>query len=193
MRIIGGEWRGRRISPPKGTATRPTTDRVREAVFSAIASRIGDDMGGGSVLDAFAGSGALGLEALSRGATSATFVEAHRPTTAVIQSNIESLGATHRARVVASDLFTVVARAIPGAPFALILLDPPYKLDAARVSDALATLAQGGGIEDGALVSWEHASEDEVVWPEGFEPVASKRYGTTAVDMAVYEREPKEQ
>ncbi len=189
MRIVGGEWRGRRISPPKGTTTRPTTDRVRESLFSALAARLGDDLGGGAVLDAFAGSGALGLEALSRGASSATFVESDRAAATALKANIAALGAEKHSRVLVSDLFGVVGRGVVGQPFSLILLDPPYKLDAARVSDALASLARSGGLVHGAVLSWEHDTRTGVVWPEGFAAIATKRYGTTAIDLAVYERE----
>lgn len=187
MRIVGGEWRGRTIKPPKGDKTRPTTDRVREALFSAIASRLGSDLGGGRVLDAFAGSGALGLEALSRGAASATLVEQHRSAYVALVGNVDSLGASDRASAVQGDVFSLAARGI-GGPFALILLDPPYTLDPARIQSLLQTLADAGAVAEGALVTWEHAAGSQPAWPDGYEFEARKRYGSTEIDFATFER-----
>lgn len=186
MRIISGSMRGRRISAPAGTATRPTTDRVRESLFSSLSSIAGPDLGGGPVLDPFAGSGALGFEALSRGAGPVTFIEQNRKAQTVIRSNIETLGCSARACLRLGDAFTLAKRGLTGGPFALILLDPPYTLDAAEVGGILRRLAEGGAVALGAVVSWEHAVDVEPVWPEGFSVVNRKRYGTTAVDIAVY-------
>jgi 16S rRNA (guanine966-N2)-methyltransferase len=121
MRIIAGEWRGRVIEAPPGMATRPTADRVRETLFSMLASRLGsfEDL---RVADLFAGSGALGFEALSRGAASATFVESDARAAAIIRRNAEKLGASDRAQVLGNS-----ALALPRAkPFDLIFADPPY-------------------------------------------------------------------
>src|SRR5881227_887536 len=121
MRIIAGKWRGRPLDAPPGRATRPTADRVRETLFSMLASRLGsfDDL---RVADLFAGSGALGLEALSRGAESATFVENDSKAAAIIKRNADRLGAAERTRVLGSS-----ALALPRSErFHLILADPPY-------------------------------------------------------------------
>jgi 16S rRNA (guanine966-N2)-methyltransferase len=121
VRIIAGEWRGRTIEAPPGQATRPTADRVRETLFSMLASRLGsfEDL---RVADLFAGSGALGLEALSRGAASATFVETDSAAAAAIRRNAEKLGASGRVRVIAGS-----ALALPRSePFDLMFADPPY-------------------------------------------------------------------
>jgi 16S rRNA (guanine966-N2)-methyltransferase len=121
MRIIAGEWRGRTIEAPPGASTRPTADRVRETLFSMLASRLGsfEEL---RVADLFAGSGALGLEALSRGAASATFVESDGAAVAAIRRNAAKLGAADRAQVIASS-----ALALPRLePFDLIFADPPY-------------------------------------------------------------------
>ena len=121
MRIIAGEWRGRAIEAPPGMATRPTADRVRETLFSMLASRIGsfEDL---RVADLYAGSGALGLEALSRGAASATFVESDAKAVAVIKRNAEKLGASDRVQLIPGS-----ALSLPGSePFDLIFADPPY-------------------------------------------------------------------
>jgi 16S rRNA (guanine966-N2)-methyltransferase len=121
MRIIAGEWRGRTIEAPSGLGTRPTGDRARETLFSMLASRIGsfEDL---RVADLFAGSGALGLEALSRGAAGATFVESDSKAAAAIKRNADKLGAGERVRVISSS-----ALALPRSePFDLIFADPPY-------------------------------------------------------------------
>jgi 16S rRNA (guanine966-N2)-methyltransferase len=121
MRIIAGEWRGRTIDAPPGQATRPTADRVRETLFSMLTSRLGsfDDL---RVADLFAGSGALGLEALSRGAATATFVESDAQAATTIRRNADRLGASERARVIGGS-----ALALPKSePFDLIFADPPY-------------------------------------------------------------------
>lgn len=186
MRIVGGTLGGRRIAPPHGDVTRPTTDRVREALMSALAARMGADLGGEAVLDAFAGSGALGLEALSRGAGPVTFVEHHRRALDALGRNVESLGVRSQVAVVRGDVFSLANAGALTGPFSLILLDPPYTLDAARIRGLLTTLAADGAVAPGAVVTWEHASDDEVAFPEGFESVTRKRYGTTAIDIAVF-------
>ena len=122
MRIIAGEWRGRPIESPPGSATRPTADRVRETLFSMLASRLGS-FEGLRVADLFAGSGALGLEALSRGAASVTFVERDAPAVAAIRRNVEKLGASDRVSIIAGSALSLTR----GEPFDLILADPPYE------------------------------------------------------------------
>lgn len=186
MRIVGGVWRGRTIAAPAGSSTRPTTDRVREALFSAIAARLGNDMGGAHVLDAFAGSGALGLEALSRGAETAVFFENDRCALEALRANVAALDATSRSNVVAGDVFTQ-ARRRARCPYALILLDPPYTLDQSCVAELLDELASVGAVETGALVTWEHATATEVAWPRGYRNEVRKSYGSTTVDFGVYE------
>jgi 16S rRNA (guanine966-N2)-methyltransferase len=187
MRIVGGQWRGRPLKAPAGSRTRPTTDRVREALFSALAARLGTDLSEAVVLDAFAGSGALGLEALSRGARSAVFVEDDRRALAALRANVGALGATDRCRVLSANLFTLAERGFHER-FSLILLDPPYTLDAARVSTVLARLARAGSVVPGAVVSWEHRDDADAVWPDGYEPDARKRYGSIEIEIAVFGR-----
>jgi 16S rRNA (guanine966-N2)-methyltransferase len=121
MRIIAGRWRGRKIKAPGGTAVRPTTDRVREAWMSALGARVLD----AKVLDVFAGSGALGLEALSRGAKSAVFVENARPSLQLLNENIAALGAAEASRVVKGDAISFLEGLDAGA-FDVVLADPPY-------------------------------------------------------------------
>jgi 16S rRNA (guanine966-N2)-methyltransferase len=189
MRIVAGQYRGRRLAAPKGDGTRPTTDRVREALFSSLTSLAGPALGGGSALDAFAGSGALGFEALSRGLRHVTFIERDRAALSVLKANAATLGAESDVNVVAGDSQLLAARgSIPGGPFSLLLLDPPYRLDAGEVGRFVAALVARDLLEDGALVVYEHASGSDMSWPAGIIPVASKRYGSTAVEVAEYER-----
>lgn len=185
MRIIGGRFAGRRIAAPAGSSTRPTTDRVRESLMSAIISRMGDDMESAVVLDPFAGSGALGLEALSRGAARATFVERDRKSFSVLRDNVRTLGVTEAARLVLGDASSLLNGIVTSGPYSLILLDPPYTLDPTVVDRLLCGLLAAGAIDPDALITWEHSSSVGVTWPSGFEPVASKRYGSTSIDFAV--------
>ncbi len=143
MRIIAGQWRGRTLVAPAGIATRPTADRVRETLFSMLSSRIGsfDDL---AVADLFAGSGALGFEALSRGAASCRFIDSDRAAIAAIRTNVGKLGAEARCEVIPSS----ATRLAPGTAFDLVLADPPYapgsgKAAVSAVADAEA-LAPGG-------------------------------------------------
>ncbi|NTW27912.1 MAG: 16S rRNA (guanine(966)-N(2))-methyltransferase RsmD [Coriobacteriia bacterium] len=190
MRIISGSLRGRHLEAPRGQdTTRPTSDRVREAVFSALTSRLGPGLAGGAVLDAFAGSGALGLEALSRGCASATFVELDSAAVMTVRSNVTVLGVGTRACIVAGDAIGLATRnAIPGGPFTLLLLDPPYRLGQEVVAGLLSALAMHGRIQDGAVVVFEHAVGIEPLWAQDFQLEWRKRYGTTEVDIAVYEK-----
>jgi len=189
MRIVAGQYRGRRLAAPKGDDTRPTTDRVREALFSSLTSYAGLGFGGGSALDAFAGSGALGFEALSRGVERVTFLEREKPALSVLKANAETLGATRSVSIVSGDTSYLVQRgAIPGGPFALLLLDPPYRLDAGEVGQLVAALVARDLLEEDALIVYEHSSSSEAVWPAGVTALASKRYGSTTVDIARYER-----
>jgi 16S rRNA (guanine966-N2)-methyltransferase len=157
MRIIAGEWRGRVIEAPPGSATRPTADRVREALFSMLASRLGslEDL---RVADLFAGSGALGLEALSRGAASATFVESAPQALAALRRNVEKLGASARVRVIAGS-----ALALPQSDaFHLILADPPYARGSG--SAAVESVSKAGWLAPGGWLSVE-TSRGELVEP----------------------------
>lgn len=190
MRIVAGEWRGRRLATPHGRSTRPTSDRVREAVFDALCARLGPDFGGLAVLDAFAGTGALGLEALSRGADRAVFVERDPLARRSLAANVEALGAGDSSTIVVGDAFSLAERdGLPEAPFALLLLDPPYRIEPAQVGGLLQTLAGSGALTDGALVVYEHDGRAEPVWPEGFSQVWDRGYGSTRVGISIYRRE----
>ena len=126
MRIVGGSLGGRVLRAPRGAATRPTSEKVREAVFAILGSVEGD-----RVLDLFAGSGALGIEALSRGAAHATFVDAGRPAVAAIRDNLRELGLEARATVIPGDAVVTAARHLGAAPWRVVFVDPPYRSDLA--------------------------------------------------------------
>lgn len=173
MRIIGGTYRGHRLRAPKG-ATRPTTDRTREAIFNLVQHRLA--LAGADVLDLFAGSGALGLEALSRGAASATFVEQRGAALGTIRQNAAALGVADRCTVLRADALRFL-EGTPDAAYALIFADPPYALDAlARLPDlALAHLAPDGlfVLEHGP----DHAFDDHPALE------TSRAYGQTVVSL----------
>jgi 16S rRNA (guanine966-N2)-methyltransferase len=189
MRIVAGEFRGRKLAAPKGEETRPTTDRVREALFSSLVAHSAPNLGGGSALDAFAGSGALGFEALSRGLTHVTFIERDRAALSVLRANAECLGVGRSVSIVSGDAQLLAVRgAIPGSPFALLLLDPPYRLDAGEVGEFVRSLVARDLLEDGALIVYEHARGAVARWSGDVSLIATKRYGSTEVDIAVYER-----
>ncbi|MDF1542527.1 MAG: 16S rRNA (guanine(966)-N(2))-methyltransferase RsmD [Anaerosomatales bacterium] len=184
MRIVAGTYRGRRIHAPSGTVTRPTSDRVREALFSRIEATAGPFDGEWSALDLFAGSGALGIEALSRGAGHVTFVERDRSALRVLRSNLESLHLTGRSTVLSGDSFRLVSHAgLSGAPFSLLFLDPPYRIDESEVRKAIDRLVSLETLLLDALVVWEHSSSAHALWPEGFDDLGSRRYGDTAVTL----------
>ena len=178
-RIIGGAAGGRRLNVPRGAATRPTSDRVREALFSAVESWCGS-LHGLRVLDLYAGSGAVGLEAWSRGAGVVTLVEQDRRTAALISDNARTIGYA-KAEVVAGSVATTLRRT-PSAPYDVVFLDPPYPLDDGAVAADLAALAGAGWLVPGALVIVERSSRSpEPAWPEGFADTRDKRYGETTL------------
>ncbi|MFO7771728.1 MAG: 16S rRNA (guanine(966)-N(2))-methyltransferase RsmD [Roseovarius gahaiensis] len=179
MRIIGGDCRGRRLaSVGKGDAAahlRPTADRVRESLFNMLAGGFGDPCRGAVVLDIFAGTGALGLEALSRGAQSATFVENGRVALRLLRENIAICRAEACARVVQRDARKLGA--CPGDAATLVFLDPPYGKQMGE--SALTAALSGGWIAKGALIVWEESAE--VTVPEGLSLLDSRRYGDTTI------------
>jgi len=179
-RIVAGVAGGRRLAvPPRGT--RPTTDRVREALFNVLAVR--RDFDGLRVLDLYAGSGALGLEALSRGAASVTFIDSDRRAAEVIGRNIDVVGlpgATVRRAAVA----TVLAARAP-EPVDLVLADPPYEVAAGEVDQVLADLGHNGWVDAGSVVVVERPySSPALTWPQGWTVWPPRRYGDTRLDGA---------
>lgn len=178
-RIIGGTAGGRRLSTPRGAQTRPTSDRVREALFSAIESWCGS-LSGLRFLDLYAGSGAVGLEAWSRGAGVVTLIESDRRTAGLISDNARTLG-FHKANVIAAAVGSALATP-PAAPYDIVFLDPPYPLDDHSVAADLAALAKNDWLVPGALVVVERSSRSpEPMWPSGFAETRSRKYGETTV------------
>ena len=170
MRIIAGEWRGRKLAAPKGEGTRPTADRARETLFAMLTSRLGD-FEGLQVADLFAGSGALGLEALSRGAAHCLFVEQDRAAVDVIRANIAALGAQAKTRVEAGSVMQLRAAT---RPLDLILADPPYKSGAGDV--ALDRLLRLGWIGPETWIALETAFNEDVA-VKGLALEAERRVG----------------
>ena len=170
MRVVAGQLRGRRLSAPPGRTTRPTADRVREALFSILG-----DMDGLRVLDLFAGSGALGIEALSRGASEAVFVDISRRATVTVEANLESLGLA--AEVHQRDAMAFLGRAAGSVPFDLVFLDPPYDW-ASRLAGPLAERLPAILTEDARIVT-ESDKRSPLLMP--FSLVRERTYGDTRI------------
>jgi len=177
-RIIAGDLGGRRIQVPS-SGTRPTTDRVREALFSRLESQ--NALYGARVIDLFAGSGALGFEALSRGAASATLVESAAPAARVIQANIRELGLGARARAVKERAAPFLRRT--QETFTLALLDPPYDIPAADLAEVLEALAPRLAPGAAVVVEWTRRAP-QPQWPATIAHTASKDYGETVLHYA---------
>jgi 16S rRNA (guanine966-N2)-methyltransferase len=178
-RIIGGTAGGQRISVPRGVNTRPTSDRVREALFSAVEAWCGS-LSGLRFLDLYAGSGAVGLEAWSRGAGVVTLVEWDRRTAGMIATNARNLGFS-RADIVTDSVAGTLART-PAAPYDVAFLDPPYVLSDEEVAADLAALDAQDWLVPGAMVVVERGSRSaEPTWPEAFGRTRQKKYGETVL------------
>lgn len=188
MRIIGGQFGSRIIATPPGQATRPTKDRVREGLFSRL-----DAYGAlkrARVLDAFAGSGALGIEAVSRGASHVTFIESDARAIRVLKSNLEAFGIEDIATVHKGDAFSRdIFSKLNVASYSLLLLDPPYRIDKSKVKRFIENLDDTGRLLDDAFVAWEHNSSSKTDWPSRFISLGSRSYGTSVIDIAVYRKE----
>ena len=185
MRIVGGKWRGLSVEAPEGRGTtRPTTDRNRERFASMILSAAG--------LDLFAGSGAMGFELVSRGAARAVFVDLDRRAVARIRRTAErSLHAdASEWRALAGDACALAEQGrIPGGPFGVVFLDPPYAVEASRVASLVAALADRGQLEQGAVVVYEHASGSAGIDGAGLPLSKSKSQGATTVDLMIADPE----
>ena len=174
MRIVAGSWRGRKLEAPAGEATRPTSDRAREALFSMLQSRLGsfDEL---AVADLFAGTGALGLEALSRGAARCTFYETDRDALAALKRNAATLGAGDRADIRPQD-----AARVTGGPWHLVMLDPPY--GSGKAVTALNQLVTSNALAPGALVSIETARAESIS-VLGLEVEVERIYGKAKITL----------
>lgn len=191
MRIIAGKWRGRKIDAPKGEGTRPTIDRVRESLMSVLSSAR-DGLEGAIVLDAFAGSGALGLECVSRGAATAHLFDCDRGAQRTIEANLRALSCDAREAVLRRT--DVLAHPPVGArpAYDLVLLDPPYATEPAKVFAMLDALGSSDALAPGAIVSYEHDAKTDVSAAAAasalpWRAVTSKKYGKVLIDLFAFE------
>lgn len=175
-RIVAGRARGRRLQVPPGTGTRPTSDRVREALFSSLDATLGNFQGI-RVLDLYAGSGGLGLEALSRGAAHVLLVESNAAAVRAIQANVTQVGLPG-AEILRLPVERALASA-PDVPYHLVLADPPYALDARRLTGVLQALARGWLAAAARVVVERDVRGEPLIWPEGLVAERQRRYGET--------------
>jgi 16S rRNA (guanine966-N2)-methyltransferase len=185
MRVVAGRLRSRPIAAPTSSAIRPTADRLREALFNILVHGCGDPVTGARVLDLFAGTGALGIEAISRGAGFALFVDDGAEARALLRQNVEALGLGGVTRIFRRDA-TRLGPCYPLEPFSLVLLDPPYGKGLAE--QALASARDGGWLSDGALVVVEEAASSKFAAPEGFEELEHRVYDDT--EFVILRRRP---
>ena len=178
MRIVGGEFRGRPLATPRDQSIRPTTDRTREAVFNVLAHRFPEKLQGVRVLDLFAGTGALGLEALSRGAAHCLFIEESAEGRGLIRTNVETFGLQGRTKIFRRDA-TGLGDAGTIAPFGLVFADPPYGKGLGEV--ALRSALRGGWLLPGALCVVEETASAFFSPGEGFSVVEERNYGDTVI------------
>ncbi|MDG9719362.1 16S rRNA (guanine(966)-N(2))-methyltransferase RsmD [Streptomyces sp. DH24] len=176
-RVIAGRAGGRRLAVPPGTGTRPTSDRAREGLFSTWQSLLGGPLDGERVLDLYAGSGAVGLEALSRGAGHTLLVEADARAARTVRENVKSLGLPG-AEVRAGKAEQIIRAASPEQPYDIVFLDPPYAVTDDDLREILLTLRTEGWLAADALVTVERSTRGgEFRWPDGFEALRARRYG----------------
>ena len=177
MRIVGGEFRSRTLAAPEGVNTRPTSDKVREALFNILQARVF----GARVLDLYAGSGAISLEAVSRGAAFALMNDMSRDACRVIRKNIAALGCENRVRLLSlTDEAAVRQLAHTEEPFTLCFLDPPYRMNAVPVAESI---LNAGLLTPDALLIIEHAKETPPCTPRGMRSVSQRQYGGTGLSF----------
>ncbi|MEZ4528955.1 MAG: 16S rRNA (guanine(966)-N(2))-methyltransferase RsmD [Desulfobacterales bacterium] len=185
MRIIAGEFRGRKLLSVRGMKTRPTSDRIRESIFNILSDAVQDAV----VLDLFAGTGAMGIEALSRGGRHALFIEQNRDALAAISQNIRNCSLENRTRTMRWDIVKNLncLRNMPD-PFTLVFMDPPYAQN--MVEPALQNLMQSGSLAPGAMIAAEHTPA-EPVETQGIEITDQRKYGKTVVSFLLYNIAPQ--
>jgi 16S rRNA (guanine966-N2)-methyltransferase len=176
MRVVGGDLRGRTLAAPKSIAIRPTADRLRESLFNILTHAYGDPIGGARVLDLFAGTGALGIEALSRGAAFALFVDDGAEARALLRENVATLGLGGTTRIFRRDA-TKLGPAHPIEPFSLVFLDPPYGKGLAE--QALASARDGGWLASEAVIVVEEAKKSAFAPPQAFSEIERRGYDDT--------------
>ncbi len=180
MRVVGGRLKGLALAGPKGSAIRPTSDRLRESIFNMLAHGYDDPVTGARVLDLCAGTGAMGIEALSRGARSAVFVDISAEARALIRRNLDSAGIMGLARISRRDVAHLGPAGAQGG-FTLAFLDPPYGKGLA--GKALKSLVKGGWLADGALVLVEDAADAELAAPTAFQSIEARPHGDTRLHV----------
>lgn len=180
MRIVAGKFRGKQLNSPEDDSIRPTADRVRESVFNILASRLGPSFDGLRVLDLFAGTGALGLEALSRGASQIVFVDTSAEARGLIRDHIEAFGAGGVAKLLRRDATSLGPAGTMG-PVDLVFLDPPYGMGLGE--KALASVREGGWLKPETVLVLEEGSDATVNLPEGFALDDRREYGAAAVHL----------
>ena len=176
MRVVGGSLRGRALAGPKSNTTRPTADRLRESLFNVLLHAYGDPVSGARVLDLFAGTGALGIEALSHGAAFALFIDDGAAARALLRENVATLGLGGTSRIFRRDA-TKLGPVHPLEPFRLAFLDPPYGQNLAVA--ALVSARDGGWFAPGALIVVEEATKSRFAAPEGFSELERRAYDDT--------------
>ena len=176
MRVVSGRLRGRALQGPQTAAIRPTADRLRESLFNILTHRYGDPVTGARVLDLFAGTGALGIEAISRGAAFCLFIDDGAQARALLRGNVEALGLGGVTRIFRRDA-TKLGPAHPLEPFSLVFLDPPYRKGLAE--QALAAAQEGGWLAPDAFLVVEEANDAGFRPPEGFQEIERRSYDDT--------------
>jgi len=184
MRIVAGRFRGKQLRSPEGDEIRPTSDRVREALFSILSSRLGPGFDGLRVLDLFAGTGALGLEAMSRGASFAAFIDTGVQARGIIRDHIESFGIGGQTKLLKRDA-TNLGPLEKFKPFDIVFVDPPYGKQLGE--KALGSASKNGWIAPKATVVLEENKDAEIEFPEGFELVDQRTYGDTTIMILNYQ------
>lgn len=180
MRIIGGKFRGKQLRSPEGTEIRPTSDRVRESLFNILASRLGPNLDGVRVLDLFAGTGALGLEAMSRGASYVVFVDSGVQARGLIRQHVEDFGIAGQSKLLRRDA-TDLGPVEKFKPADLVFIDPPYSQGLGE--KALLSASEQGWFADGATLVLEEKKNVELELSQGFEVVDRREYGDTTVTI----------
>ncbi|QUS56846.1 16S rRNA (guanine(966)-N(2))-methyltransferase RsmD [Pseudovibrio brasiliensis] len=183
MRIVAGRFRGTALATPKTQNTRPTTDRMRETIFNVLAHAYGNPVQDARVLDLFAGTGALGLEAMSRGSKYCVFVEDAVEPRGLIRRNVETTGLMGATKILRRDA-TSLGHAGTMMPFDLVFLDPPYRQELGE--KALASAAAGGWLNEGALCIWEEDASVSPVIPDGFEGLDVRHAGDSQILIVRY-------
>ncbi|MFC7048536.1 16S rRNA (guanine(966)-N(2))-methyltransferase RsmD [Emcibacter nanhaiensis] len=178
MRLIAGKYKGRRLQAPSGKHIRPTTDRMRETLFNLLQNSIGLEFDGLEVLDAFAGTGALGLEALSRGAAHVTFADKDRRSLLLVKENIALLKAEEQCRCLGMD---AIRLPVPDHPYGLVFLDPPYHKN--LIWPTIDNLLTKDALADGCVLVTECAGDEQPDLPEGFEELMSRTYGDSKITV----------